>query len=253
MVEGETGAGKLALLQGVHGSSSPAAPLAVIDFADRGQREAPLPQLRQALARETGTVVLRHLDELSPVDMPDVAEALAVAGRSETRGPWVAATVRETGNGELSDDILCRFPCSVAIPPLRHHIEDIRELVPFLLVKQSQGAQLTCAPATLQPLLRGNWPGNIAQLQRVLRKVVAYRRSGTILPEDLPPECQAVTRRVLTPIESMERDAIVRSLLDCEGNKARAAHALGMSRATIYRKIRDYGIDVPGQPPHVSK
>jgi transcriptional regulator of acetoin/glycerol metabolism len=42
----------------------------------------------------------------------------------------------------------------------------------------------------------------------------------------------------------MERDAIVRSLLDAEGNKVRAAKALGMSRATIYRKIRNYGIDV---------
>jgi transcriptional regulator of acetoin/glycerol metabolism len=79
----------------------------------------------------------------------------------------------------------------------------------------------------------------------VLRKVEKRRRAGNIEPEDLPPECRTVLRRILSPLESMERDAIVRGLLDAEGNKSRAAEALGMSRATIYRKIREYGIDVP--------
>jgi hypothetical protein len=51
-----------------------------------------------------------------------------------------------------------------------------------------------------------------------------------------------VSRRVLSPLESIERDAIVQSLLDHGGNKIRAARALGMSRATIYRRIHEYGI-----------
>ncbi|MPY77986.1 MAG: sigma-54-dependent Fis family transcriptional regulator, partial [Actinophytocola sp.] len=132
------------------------------------------------------------------------------------------------------------------VPPLRHHIDDVKELVPFLLLKLSKAAQLMCARSTLQLLMRTSWPGNIAQLRHVLHKVVRYRRSGTVLPEDLPPECRSVTRRVLTPLESMERDAIVSALLDAESNKTTAARALGVSRATIYRKIREYGIDVPG-------
>jgi len=63
---------------------------------------------------------------------------------------------------------------------------------------------------------------------------------------DLPPECRAVTHRVLTPLEAIECDASADALLDTDGNKAEAARHLGMSRATIYRKIRGYGISTPG-------
>ncbi|HEY6422794.1 MAG TPA: helix-turn-helix domain-containing protein [Pseudonocardiaceae bacterium] len=52
-------------------------------------------------------------------------------------------------------------------------------------------------------------------------------------------------RRVLSPLESIERDAVVEALIDAAGNRAQAARHLGMSRATIYRKIRYYGINVP--------
>lgn len=93
-------------------------------------------------------------------------------------------------------------------------------------------------------LLRARWPGNTAQLVRVLTRTVRHRRTGVVHPEDLPPEVHAHGRRVLTPLESLERDAIVTSLLDAEGNKTRAAENLGLSRATIYRKIREFGIDV---------
>jgi len=54
-----------------------------------------------------------------------------------------------------------------------------------------------------------------------------------------------VSRRLLSPLESMERDAIVSSLLDFNGSKVKAAESLGMSRATIYRKIHEYGIVIP--------
>ena len=79
----------------------------------------------------------------------------------------------------------------------------------------------------------------------MLRTVVHHRRTGTIYPVDLPPGCWTVSRRLLGPLESMDRDAIVKSLLDFDGNKVKAAKALGMSRATIYRKIHEYGIVAP--------
>jgi transcriptional regulator of acetoin/glycerol metabolism len=133
----------------------------------------------------------------------------------------------------------------VELPPLRHHIEDMQELVPLFLAKLGQQGRLTCSPEAMQLLLRSNWPGNTEQLWQVMRRVVQHRRSGSIRPNDLPPECWTVSRRLLSPLESMERDAIVQSLLDYEGNKVKAAESLGMSRATIYRKIHEYGIVTP--------
>jgi len=80
---------------------------------------------------------------------------------------------------------------------------------------------------------------------RAARSAAVASDTGSIEAEDLPPEAHTVSRRVLSSLESMERDAIVRSLLDARGNKVKAARALGMSRATIYRKIHEYGIVSP--------
>ena len=96
------------------------------------------------------------------------------------------------------------------LPPLRHHIEDLHELIPFFLARLSQQGQLTCSPETMQLLLRHSWPGNTEQLWQVLRQVVQRRRAGAIRPRDLPPECWTVSRRLLSRLESIERDAIVR-------------------------------------------
>jgi transcriptional regulator of acetoin/glycerol metabolism len=69
-----------------------------------------------------------------------------------------------------------------------------------------------------------------------------HRRTGVVQISDLPPEIQSLSKRRLTTLESLERDAIVTGLHDAHGNKAETARTLGMSRATIYRKIREYGI-----------
>jgi DNA-binding NtrC family response regulator len=58
-------------------------------------------------------------------------------------------------------------------------------------------------------------------------------------------ECWTVSRRLLGPLESIQRDAIVQSLLDYHGSKVKTAESLGMSRAAIYRKIHQYGIITP--------
>jgi DNA-binding NtrC family response regulator len=146
--------------------------------------------------------------------------------------------------GDLAE-LLKFFPDAVELPPLRHHVEDLHELVPFFLARLNPHGPPACSPEAMHLLLRSNWPGNTEQLWQVLRLVARYRRTGTIHPGDLPPECWSVSRRLLSPLESLERDAIVQSLLDHHGSKARAAGSLGMSRATVYRKIHEYGIITP--------
>ena len=142
-------------------------------------------------------------------------------------------------------ELLACFPRSIEVPPLRHHVEDVAELVPHLLARLSPGGTMRCSPEAMRVLMRHRWPGNVEQLHQVLRKATIKRHPSVIEVQDLPPECRAMTRRVLTRLEALECDAIVTALLESDGNKAEAARLVGISRATIYRKIRDFGISVP--------
>jgi transcriptional regulator of acetoin/glycerol metabolism len=188
-------------------------------------------------------LVIRHVHALNARQVRGLASMLQEArSAGQPARLRVAVTLDRSRAAADLTALLRFFPGTVEVPPLRHHIEDVRELVPFFLAKLSQQGRLSCSPAAMQLLLRHSWPGNTEQLWQVLKQVVQLRRAGTILPRDLPPECWAVSRRVLSPLESIERDAIVSALLDHDGNKVGAARALGMSRATIYRRIHEYGI-----------
>jgi sigma-54 dependent transcriptional regulator, acetoin dehydrogenase operon transcriptional activator AcoR len=241
-LEGESGVGKLALVRAVHQRHNPAAPCHVVDVTAGSDW---LAEVREELADGTGLLVIRHVDALNARQVRALTEALASAKTGREAAPRIAITLdREQATADLTG-LLRLFPGTVPVPPLRHHNEDLRELVPFFLGKLSQQGRVSCSPAAMQLLLRHTWPGNATQLWQVLKQVVQHRRTGQIMPKDLPPECWTVSRRVLSPLESIERDAIVQSLLDNSGNKIRAARALGMSRATIYRRIHEYGIVTP--------
>jgi transcriptional regulator of acetoin/glycerol metabolism len=244
-LEGEPGVGKLAVLRAVQQRHDPAGRLSVLDAADAAEHDW-LVQARRELLESQGTVVLRHINQLGARQLNALSCALQEARADDSQGPVrvVVTLSRKRSDADLTK-VLRHFPSSVELAPLRHHIEDLHELVPFFLAKLSQQARLTCSPEAMKLLLRSRWPGNIEQLWDVLRRVARHRRSGTIQPDDLPPECWTVSRRLLSPLESMERDAIVQGLLAYRGNKARTAESLGMSRATIYRKIHEYGIVVP--------
>jgi sigma-54 dependent transcriptional regulator, acetoin dehydrogenase operon transcriptional activator AcoR len=242
-LEGESGVGKLALARAVHQRRNPAASFHVVDAEGAGQDW--LTKTRSELLEGTGMLVIRHADALNAKQMHALSSALQEA-RTAQQELRVAITLnRKQASADLTR-LLRFFQGTVELPPLRHHIEDLHELVPFFLARLSQQGRLTCSPEAMQLLLRHNWPGNTEQLWQVLKQVVQRRRAGVIMPRDLPPECWTVSRRLLSPLESIERDAIVQSLQDHDGNKVRAAEALGMSRATIYRKIHEYGIVTAG-------
>jgi len=198
---------------------------------------------RQALLTDADNVVVRHVDVLDGPALRGLSFALQDARAVERKQPlWVAVTLRDPDGRKDLAHLMRLFPSTVEVPPLRLHLEDLQQLVSFFLARLGHGGQLACSPAAMRLLMRSPWPGNAEQLQQMLRQVVQHRRIGTIEPVDLPPEARSVSRRLLSPLESMERDAIVRSLADAGGHKVAAAATLGMSRATIYRKIREYGI-----------
>jgi transcriptional regulator of acetoin/glycerol metabolism len=248
LLVGEPGVGKLALARAAHRRWSEGARLSVVDVAGR-QDDAgdPLAALRAGPHDASETIVLHHLDRLDPAAALALSGVLDQLDQADAR-PWVVGTLSAASvvGGEL-DLLLRRFPVSVTVPPLRHRIGDVQELVPLLLQRHANGAAVDCDLEAMQTLLRNDWPGNVAELERVLLAALRRRRSGRIRLEDLPEECHATSRRVLTPWESLERDAVTRALIETGGNRAQAAAMLGISRATIYRKIRAYGIGIEGR------
>jgi len=242
---GERGVGKLAVLRATLQRRNPAGVFRVLDAADAADQHWQA-NVRRELLEGEGGLVIRHVEQLSARRTHAIAAAMQEAqAQDRRRSLWVAVTITEGKDSAHLTRLLRFFPRTVELPPLRHHVEDLNDLVPFFLGKLGQPGRLTCSLTAMQLLLRSTWPGNTEQLWQVLRRVVQHRRVGAIQPADLPPECWTVSRRLLSPLESMERDAIVQALLDSGGNKLKAAKSLGMSRATIYRKVREYGIVTP--------
>ncbi|HEX3591754.1 MAG TPA: helix-turn-helix domain-containing protein [Pseudonocardiaceae bacterium] len=247
VLAGERGVGKSTLARCVHQRRNPTGRVHSLDGEDvdsAGWAEL----LRQELLDDpVDALVLRHVDRLSREDAATLLGVLReVRARRVGTPPWVAVTL--TPDAETKPDlaeVLAFFPRTVQVPPLRRHVDDLSELVPLFLSRLGHGQQLTCSPPALHLLMRATWPGNATQLFQVLKQVALHRRTGAIQPSDLPAEFRTVTRRPLNRLESMERDAIVHSLEDAQGNKVRAAQFLGMSRATLYRKIHEYGIVTP--------
>lgn len=245
---GEPGVGKHALASAVHYRRNPTGRLHSVDAGD-GTGSVWCADVRRELVEDpVDSLVIRHIDLLDGATAAALATVLREV-RADTRSPspWVAVTLSAESetNPELAE-LLTPFSRTVEVPPLRRHVDDVVELVPLLLRRLGHGHQLTCSPAALHLLKRASWPGNVAQLYRVLKHVVQHRRrAGVVQPSDLPAEYRTVTGRSLGRLEAMERDAIVRSLEDAGGSKVKAAQLLGISRATLYRKIHDYKIITP--------
>ncbi len=242
---GEPGTGKLTLLRAVHQLHNPTRSFRILAPPTSGEIGAWLTMLHEALSAPGAMVVLTHADRLDDHTAGLVADQLLEFG-SDTDPTQRARVAITTTVAELgSNALVLAFPRTIEVPPLRHHVDDLADLVPCLLGQLIGDDRLTVSARAMAQLRRLNWPGNVTQLRRMLSEVVKWRHSGVIEVVDLPPEARTSAHRMLTPIEALERDAIVQALLDNDQRPADAANALGMSRATIYRKFRQYGISLP--------
>jgi transcriptional regulator of acetoin/glycerol metabolism len=236
LLEGEEGSGRARLAQAAAQDVKPDRTARVLRAEMYPSAARFVAELAAASSDEDFALVIADVNDIDK----DTLEAMtSILATREGRG-WLAAT--SSGAPPSAPQLLALFTHTVKVPALRHRIDDLVDLVPMLLQEITRGADVRLGPDAMRQLSKLPWPGNVAQLRRVLTETVARQRSGIIGADKLPPECRSVTRRKLTQIEALERDAIVRSLQDNGGDKQEAARALGMSRATIYRKINDYGI-----------
>ena len=234
LITGEPGVGKLRLAKIVARMQERVVMLDARSYSAEG--DAGLVREVSALSRQTRLcVILRHVDAL-PNDV--LQEISALARTAEDSGSRVIATATSTGT--LGEDTRVPIGVRLYIPPLRERPEDVLDVAPHLLARRR--AQVQLAPSVLQAMLRCDWPGNVSELDMVLAGMV-HRGSGSALTlADLPAHYQRGARR-LRRIEQVERTAIVQALAEAGGNKSQAAQILEIGRATLYRKMRTYGLD----------
>ena len=242
VIQGEAGVGKLALITAAHQTGDRQRHLAVLDAADDSES---LVEQAEAELDDGADLVVRRAHLLSASQLDNLSALLQqVEVGSVGSAPWIAMTAHEDQvDSQVGLHLLHFFPRTVTVPPLRHHLEDLPALVRMLL-NRAGATELMLSQAAMNQLMRLPWPDNVAHLRQTLGSIVRTRRSGVVDLADLPAECRATSRRSLTRIETLERDAIIEALAIHSGDKAAASESLGMSRATIYRKIREYGIVV---------
>jgi transcriptional regulator with PAS, ATPase and Fis domain len=155
-------------------------------------------------------------------------------------------------NGTFRKDLFFRLNViSVHLPPLRERKSDIAALVEYFLDKFCAEKVLRMTNAAMKCLQQYDWPGNIRELENCIQRAVTLRNQDVLDVNDLPPalrtphtpfaEAPAQPVEVNTSdLEDLERITIQRVFEQVKGDKALAGKMLGISRATLYRKLKRY-------------
>jgi DNA-binding NtrC family response regulator len=167
---------------------------------------------------------------------------------------------RAVQEGRFREDLFYRLRVvPIELPPLRARREDIEPLATHLLARVAarQGRALRFSPDALRALLDYGWPGNVRELENSLEYAVAVCKGQTILPEDLPAELQhgfvaSPLGRIAEPLKTEPESKALPSRADARvleqaleahrWRRVEAAHALGISRATLWRRMREAGL-----------
>jgi transcriptional regulator of acetoin/glycerol metabolism len=187
-----------------------------------------------------GAVVLRRLED---IDASQCNALKAVAGRL-TPAARLVFTADLSRCSEAVVGVLSQVATSVDLPPLASRRRDLPSLAEALLAEIEPRRRPVISAATMQGLLRWDWPGNVAELRHLLHGLAAERPGQSVSPYHLPERMwEAANRRPLTRIESVERTEILAALRQSDGNRSQAASLLGIGRTTLYRKLHALGID----------
>lgn len=236
-VVGEPGAGKAALLAAAHHRVRPHDRLLTARPPAPDDSASWLALWTPELGKESTSVVVGRVDALSSWAAAELAAILQRVGRRAFALTAEDPAAIPPALRQLVDEV-------VEVPPLRYRPDDVLPLARWF-ARRVRGRDVQFSPDAARALTTYHWPGNATQLQRVVREAVT--RGDVVDPRHLPAEVFSGASRRLTRIETIERDEIVRCLLRPGTTVNRAAAELGMSRATIYRKIAQYGIRIPGR------
>ncbi len=234
-------------------------------------------------AAHGGTILL---DEIGEVPLSVQVKLLRVLqereierlGENQTRKVDVriiAATHRDlpsmVSRGEFRADLYYRLRVlPLHVPALRERREDIQLLVGNIfanMLERHQGRDVQLSSEAFAALQAYSWPGNVRELVNALEYAMVHVEGTKVLARHLPPEIQDSSCLVADPQaktvqdsplvqryyrapaqqEGVEKEMLLQALKECGGNKAAAAEKLGMSRTTLWKRLKQYGIDNSGQ------
>jgi transcriptional regulator of acetoin/glycerol metabolism len=248
LLRGARGVGKLHLARRLHEARDTGGPFHVLDCrAHLHRHPAWLAELARAMSTPGATLALRHVEAL-PAPL-----AAAVSGLAGPTGPALpparlVMTAVDGGPHPVPQPLADLAEVTVTVPTLRERLAELPFLVDELLAELTRGDRRPprCPGPVLTALRRQPWPDNVRELRHVLAAALVAGMHFDLTVDDLPVEYRhAPTRRTLPLLESRERDAIVGALQKTGWNKDEAAVELGISRATIYRKMKRFGIRTP--------
>jgi DNA-binding NtrC family response regulator len=277
LITGETGTGKTLVARAIHAEGSASRPFVHVNCAalPEGLVESELfgsergsftgaSQTREGLFElaDGGTLFLDEVGELPAAIQAKLLMALEegwirrVGGARPRRvnARILAATNADVESavesGALRADLYYRLNVvRLDLPPLRACREDLPELCAHLLAQLTSGRGATLAEGEIATLTAHAWPGNTRELRNVLERALVLQSPGALHPSAL---LSGIARRasaapaILAPVAPVslaehERRHVLAAVERSEGNRARAARALGVSVVTLRRKLREYG------------
>lgn len=268
LLQGEPGTGKQRLAHGIHQASARAAaplivvkcsnaPLAELDEEFFGRVEGDQPIAGKLELALGGTLFLDEVEKM-PVEMGDKLAVALTRGITGRDGQLKKYNVRviaacDSNLKRLADKGLFSrrlyelvLDTTMRVPPLRERVKDIEVIAAHILAEMS--AQHNLPPKRLSPeavtlLLSCSWPGNIKQLQGVIEQAFFHTPGSIIEAENikLPGD------RTLEKSWKYDKEAFIAAWKSAGGNISKLANMLDVSRVTLYRYLKKYGLGPKGE------
>lgn len=223
-----------------------------------------------------GTIFLDEIGDMSLSLQAKILRVLQercferVGGRETifTNARVIAATNKNleklVSEGKFREDLYYRLNVfSIKLPPLKERKEDIPDLTEYFIFKYSHKYQKVItgvAPDAMDILMNYSWPGNVRELENAIAHAIVVSHGQIILKEHLPQNITgnktvdtsskdiSLDEEGVVPLNDLiakvEKDMIIKALRSTNGNKTKAARLLGISRKSLFNKIRDYNLNI---------
>lgn len=204
----------------------------------------------QAQAAQGGTLVL---DEIGDLSLPGQRRLLALLKRGNLSNTGITATTHRDldmlcGAEAFLSDLLDKIAVvRIGIPALRMRADSIVPLAQNFAAQFNPNAPVKISSGAAEKMRRYAWPGNVLELRNAMERAIMLADGGEILAEHLPGGAADLTAKgqLRQHVDSVERDAIIKTLADNNYNQTHTARQLGISRRALIYKMEKYGLKPP--------